>query len=308
MPKRDWRTNLALGLIAPFVIVVGYGFVQLATSGELPSCKNTDPRSGYAATDPKNAAMPQSIYYQLSCHDPAQDKDGKCQAWRQAEVAQEQACLARYQFWIGSAIALFGLAGLFLTLDANRQTADAAVATLVASQRAWIRRDKITFASPLIFRDDGLVYTSVVLHITNVGNAPALHVHIRAILLGATDGEAPHEKALHLFNAWRQYSVYGGFPLFPKQAYPTRDFLVRHATILSKEDADAATDGDGRMTLYLATCINYSFSSDPTRNHQTSCLFEIRSHAHPFIMRETGEIQDKELWLMEELGVIDSAD
>jgi hypothetical protein len=295
--------------------LIGYAAAQLTAGGQVPGCKNTDPKTSYATTDPKNAAVDESIYNKLGCYNPAHDKYEKCQAWRQAEAAEEQACMARYQFWVGSLIGVFGLLGLFGTLiytadaaKAASQSADAAKGTLIASQRAWIRRDRISFRSPLHMRDDGMVHTTVTIDFTNVGNVPALHVNEFAWLLaGEKGGGPPYDRAQSLFKKVRLQPISQGLILFAGESYPRRNgrHLQPQQGVHLIEASETLKAGE--MTLYLATCINYAFSSDGSNHHQTSCLFEVR--APWFLHRDSGHIPEGQLALMEGgMGAIDTAD
>jgi hypothetical protein len=161
--------------------------------------------------------------------------------------------------------------------------------SLIASQRAWIRRDQVFFTGPLEFRPDGLANTSVTLEFTNVGNAPALHVNMFAWLLPiGANGVVPHDRAKQLFAKVRKNPVSGGFTLFPGQAYPRTKGTRTHQGIhITKEEADAVCDAANRMVLYVAACINYSFATGPSVNHQTACLFEVLSSTG-FITRTPG--------------------
>lgn len=162
--------------------------------------------------------------------------------------------------------------------EAAKVSAEVAKQAMIASQRAWIRRTRIFFSTPLEVRDDGLVNSAVAFEFTNVGNAPALHINEFAWLLPVTDGLVPQERATELFAGVREHPVSGGFTLFPGQSYPRdRDIPVHHSVHLTNEQAEAASDDAGRMSLFVAACINYVFSSDLNHHHQTSCLFEVRT-------------------------------
>jgi hypothetical protein len=182
--------------------------------------------------------------------------------------------------------------------------------TLIAGRRAWIRRDRIAFSSPLIFREDGLAHAAVSFEFTNVGNTPALHIQKFAWLLTGTAGATvPEARAKALFEKARRQPVSGRLTLFPGQAYPRYGQTpVGQGVVLLKEEVDAATDDAGRVSLYLAAGINYAFASDPTNNHQTTCLFEVQSKSF-FISRDRKIIPTDDLRLDESgfLGM-DSAD
>jgi hypothetical protein len=187
--------------------------------------------------------------------------------------------------------------------DAGEKQIALARDTLIVSQRAWIKRDRIAFAGPLVFRDDGLIHSHVILEFTNVGNAPALHVNMFAWLLPVIGGAIPEDGARKRFEGVRGNPVSYGFTLFPGQAYPrARSPRIQLGIHLTKDEVDAASDGAGRMVLYVAACINYAFSSDPNTNHQTSCLFEVVQPAQ-FLTRASGSIPDTDL-ILEESGFL----
>lgn len=162
------------------------------------------------------------------------------------------------------------------TADEAERSADYAGDAIVASTRAWIRRDKITFSAPLNFHSDGLLESSVDFEFTNVGNAPALHVNKFAWFIAVTDGKVPKERAEKLFAQKRANPVSDGFTLFPSQSYPKPGQIpVGQSLVLSAEKTTQAVDEAGRLSLYVAACINYSFATDSKTNHQTCCLFEV---------------------------------
>lgn len=301
MPNSNWLSRLALGFIAPAVIVIGYMVAVLVSGGDPLRCKETEQHPAKPTANPQQTTVPQPQSVEPQCGKPGTERDNNCQSWRQAEAAEEQACIARRQFWAG----IVALVLLIATFAANavagwgaKEAAEVGKDTLVASQRAWIRRDRIYFSSPLVFREDGLVHSSVSFQFTNVGNAPALHIQKFAWLLPVTDGLVPEARASALFEKARRQPVSSGFALFPRQTYP-RDGQtpVSQGLVLTKGEVDAATDDAGRMCLYLAAGINYAFASDPTNNHQTCCLFEVQSSG--FIARDRGSIPATDLRLDE---------
>ncbi len=107
-----------------------------------------------------------------------------------------------------------------------------------------------------------------------------------------SNGVIPEERARELFDEWRGKRVTGGFVLFPKRRYPrtggVAGNVIREDVNSTSEQADAATDEHGGICLWVAACINYSFASDPTKNHQTSCLFEVQSKTTGFLTRTPG--------------------
>ena len=302
----NWRYHLALGWLAPFLILFGYAVAFLVSGGDLLHCKKANPESSNAASQPKPVAIPEPIKNERDCRDSSSQRDEKCQSWRQAEAAEEQACVARRQFYAGA----IGLFLLFFTLLANavagwgaKEAADVARDTLIASNRAWIKRTRVYFATSLDFGPDGRVHSSVAYEFVNRGNAPALHIQMAACLLSIDNGHVPERRARQFFEEERRKPIYGGFALFPKERYPRpRDRRVLDGVHLTKEEADRATDNAGRMTLFLAACISYTFASDPKKLHQTSCLFEVTTK-QPFIIRNGPRIPETDLGL-EETGIL----
>jgi hypothetical protein len=145
MSVSNWRSNIAIagGLGAVAALLLWFAIAHVLAGGDLLRCKKPNQQPGYT-TDNQNPslqsrapgqskAFPQSIYKQLSCDKPETEKQYElCQQWRAAEGAEEQACIARRQFWIGSFLTIFGLIGLLLSIN----YAAASVATLATSERA----------------------------------------------------------------------------------------------------------------------------------------------------------------------------
>jgi hypothetical protein len=113
MPYRYWRSDVALGLLAIAALLGGY-FVPLVLSGsDVMRSKDENARPRFATANQDGGFLqssvpglskvrPQSVYKQLSCDKPETQKQYElCQQWRAAEAAEEQACVARRQFWVG---------------------------------------------------------------------------------------------------------------------------------------------------------------------------------------------------------------
>lgn len=315
----------AFGLLAIFVFIVCAALTLLAIDTPFdPNQSNYQgPKTSTDQCHPK--LRPFGLDVPAQSGDPVNQNSDKrekadlCQQIRMADAAEEAADTA----WRQYVVSKWALFGLFLTVvftglawkaarDAANHaesTANVAKQTLIESQRAWIRRDKITFDTPLTFTEDGVAITSVALEFTNIGNAPALNIEKHVVLLPGTNGEFPRKRAEALFAKWREYPPSGGFALFPGQTYPRpRDVPVPNSVHLTKDEVDSCSDNRGRMTFYLAVCINYALSTDPTKNRQTSCLFEVGSNLG-WISKDRGEISDLKVKL-EGVGFhsIDTAD
>lgn len=248
--------------------------------------------------------------YLPDCAQPKnRDEADLCEQMRMAEAAKDTVRVGNWQVGVGIGAAIVScLAAIFTAwaayaasqaAKASERSVDVARDALVASQRAWIKRDRIFFSAPLEVRDDGLLHSTVGFEFTNVGIAPALHVQMEAWLLPVTRGRIPEDRALALFDEARARPVSRGFALFPGESYPRHgDHPTRDGVQMTREEVEAACDEHGRLTLYLAACISYAFASDPKRYHQTSCLFEVH-FTGGFITREPGEINEADLRLEE---------
>lgn len=162
--------------------------------------------------------------------------------------------------------------------EASKTAAEVANQNLIASQRAWIKGGRMYISTGVIFDANGALNTSVMFEMSNVGNAPALHVKFRAQIFPMLDGKIPILAAKAFFDEVKNRPVSGGFILYPRNTYPgPSDSPVHHGIGLSKQEIEAATDEHGRMSsLYVAGCINYSFPSDLTKWHQTAALMQIK--------------------------------
>jgi hypothetical protein len=321
MSVRDWLRNNETGLLGALgFLIVGALTVVVAIPH---TARGPSPSKPEAASQQKSQqqrdwrpsfypAEPYAAYHNDNCQAPKDREEADlCQQWRVAEATEKSVALADSQHWLNSlqawstVIAAIATAAAAIAAGyAARSSADAAKVArdaLVASERAWIRRDRIVFSEPLQFASTGLLNTSVQLEFTNVGSAPAIHVNTFAWLIPDEHGTAPQQRAREHFNSVRSNPVSSGFTLFPGQAYPRdRDIPVHESVMLRPEETDTASDEVGRISLYLAACINYSFASDPDKNHQTSCMFEVRA---PWpIARGADDIPETQLGLLEIAG------
>lgn len=299
-------------------ILCALAFSQWVTVAHLPSrTSSPEPKASryyrQAQTDktPSSRESVERRAYDPGCPDPQSREDADlCEQRRMADATVKTVALADSQYrWnvaqaVGTIVAALAaaLAAVFAGMAAKQagRSTDVARETLIASERAWVKRIRIYFSSSLDFREDGLVFSSIAFEFTNVGNAPALHVQMAAWLLPITNGGPPERRAKELFEERRNHPVSGGFTLFPGDSYPrNRDIQTNELVVLTPEEAVAAADNAGRLSLYLAACISYAFSADPAKYHQTSCLFQVEPTTGIFITADRRSIPETELRLQE---------
>jgi hypothetical protein len=190
MPSRNWSSDFALGLIAPCALVLGFLLVLWSSGRDFAGCAYRNQKNYQPTQEQVGTVAPDAINSQLSCRDDRAQNDDKCQAWRQAEAAERQACIAHTQFLVGSLISVFGLVGLFMTI---RYTADSAKAASEAaretarSANAQIQADAaLLFVEKILF-DEAYPHT-VTAVFRNAGKTPAYVAgHRRELLITADE-------------------------------------------------------------------------------------------------------------------------
>jgi hypothetical protein len=86
----------------------------------------------------------------------------------------------------------------------------------------------------------------------------------------------PRDAANKFFEDISAKKVGGRRVLFPNDSYPTpRDAAAYDIVQSTRGELEGAVDEHGRVGLYLAACIYYTFASDVERYHQTNCLYEV---------------------------------
>lgn len=136
MSRSNWRYYLALGWLAPLAVLLGYGVALIVSGGDLLHCKKPHASGSNATRQQKPISIPEPVKNEFSCRDERSERDEKCQSWRQAEAAEDQACVARRQFYAGAFIGLLGLMGLAGTVIFTKQAADGALQAADAAQRS----------------------------------------------------------------------------------------------------------------------------------------------------------------------------
>ncbi len=160
--------DIALGAVAPVAVLIGFLITHIVAGGhDLIGCYRDSPRAV--------STIQSSNGRQVDCRDVRAQTDDKCQAWRQAEAGERQACIAYAQFVIGSLISLLGLGGLILTV---RYTAASAQAASEAAQQAAKAVDVQMQAEGAFFyitrvERDPIWPDGVIVHFINAGKTPA---------------------------------------------------------------------------------------------------------------------------------------
>lgn len=319
MSKRDWGHYIATGLSAVLTIYAGT-FIASWVAGEgIFGCNKAKQYSAEGSSKvidgfPITPLRVGAEYEEPNCTRPKnKDYADLCQQRRMADSAAESGCYAGWQTFF----ALLGLLGVGGTVyfawkavryakeaassgrDAAkhaRDSAEVARDALIASQRAWIRRIRVS-PGPLHI-DDGGATTTIAIEMRNVGNAPALHVSMHAWLFAVTNGEIPTGRAMACCDALRTAPFMTGFMLFPDESYPNSNLIpVLIGCQLSGDIIKSASQGPGSyIGLCIGGCIDYTFPSDMGVHHQTSFFMEIESANGP-ISVSSGTVPSEKLRL-----------
>jgi hypothetical protein len=163
---------------------------------------------------------------------------------------------------------------------AAKESAEATKATLIASEKAWIRIDEISVGGGgLSISEDG-ASVAIAFVVTNIGNSPAIRLshHVKLIAL-ATGISIPDEQAKVCDEAKRTWQ--GGFTLFPNDTFPRSLGMGEYAfgINISKDAIALGLQGspDKRhLSLMVVGCIDYTFGTDPETHHQTPFIRQFR--------------------------------
>ena len=189
--------------------------------------------------------------------------------------------------------------------DAAKESADVANRTLIASQRAWIRTDKIGFGGGGLAIDNNGASVSISFTITNTGNTPAINITPHAwLVVLKSGGPFPWQVQQSRCGEIRTQAFAPGFTLFPGESFPSNLGIDGWSlgTNASREEleAGAATSADKKqVVLYVVGCIDYTFPTDATTHHQTGFILEVRRDRAFPITLEDGVLPISRLSLME---------
>jgi len=165
---------------------------RLISGGDVLYCKEPDQGSSNAAEKPDSIAVPKALNDKRNCRDPRSQRDNECQSWRQAEAAEDQACVARRQFYVGVFIGLWGLIGLAGTVIFTKQAADGALAAAKAAEASADTADKTLLATQATAKRQLRAYVTIVgghMRVKNVNGQPSLEIFIQFKNSGQTPGE-----------------------------------------------------------------------------------------------------------------------
>jgi hypothetical protein len=180
MPFSDWRKEHTLVLGAALAPVIAYVALTVLAGGDPLRCQNSGSKPGYIDRDPQSRAQAPTddqsrsvlngSYKQLNCQKPENGQAyERCQQWRSAEAAEEQACLARRQFWLGI-LSVFGLLGTIIYAGKQAQA-------IVDNERPWVGVE--TVSSERIGQSNRDFSARVV--IKNTGHTPAFDMKAKFI-------------------------------------------------------------------------------------------------------------------------------
>jgi hypothetical protein len=184
-------------------------------------------------------------------------------------------------------------------LRASTDSTQLARDSLIATNRAWIHTPEVTIGDqPLLFYEATTrptlgASTSVAIRMTNVGNAPAIHVTTHLRMIAMRTGVYPWQEQMKLADEVKGTAFNTGRTLFPKEVYPDHIGYgkVSYRVPISKDELDAAvnnnTAGTGVVSLHVVGCIDYTFPSDPTTHHQTGFIREVCKKGSPFFIKAT---------------------
>jgi hypothetical protein len=222
--------------------------------------------------------------YKLNANSPSLSQTHK------DTTAEER--LADYTLWLailtGGLVAMAGLQGFFLlradktaSISAQAASASAEVArsALVASNRAWLTADVrlVEGQDRVIFNKDGAVLP-IRIETRNIGNAPAVKVSWHAWLY--FEGQRisnPVKEQLEKSNRIRENPFGIGPTIFPQEQFPPPGSDWSYGAGVSWKEINARI-GEGRpraATITLIGCIDYTFSSDVDRHHQTGFILHV---------------------------------
>lgn len=226
--------------------------------------------------------------------------------------------ITRYTFWLmlfTGVLALVAIIQIYflysadktaaITANAAKESADVANKALIASQRAWVRADKIGFGGGGLAIDKNGASVSVSFKITNTGNSPALNVTPHAWLVVLKSGGLfPWQEQQRRCDEIRNQPFGTGFTLFPNESFPNNIGVGEWSfgTNASRDDIEkgALTSVDKKqLLLYVVGCIDYTFPTDATTHHQTGFILEVRRDRLLPVTFEDGIIPIDRLSLME---------
>lgn len=203
------------------------------------------------------------------------DEADLCEQIRMAEAAKRTVYLNEWQLWVG----LAGAAFLIITIFYSRKAAigalaaaEAAEATLVVSQRPWVRISRIhANAASLDGRGFNVDFS---FRVENVGRSPATRVRIvtEAIYL-PTDRLPPFEirdAQRELYESARADLFKSGLVVFPRDPMVLTGFGRIPREVI---DFDRKRFGSHRNP-FIAVCVAYDFVFD-NRTYVTSKVFRL---------------------------------
>lgn len=207
--------------------------------------------------------------------------------------------------------------------DTAAKAAEAAAASarvardaLVASNRAWIVGRMNLTDQPLSFGNGGL-YTSVSFDLVNTGAAPALNVSCHAWLLSSyiADGGTIQSRNAEMCERFKGAQPIVKTCMFPGQSLSdaTGYALIMLQAIMPKQEFDNGLLKDQPIgdviPAHLGGVVNYQFTTDPERVHQTSFLYEVKRNSPPYYMVVgAGDVPSAELELQVPINGGQSAD
>jgi hypothetical protein len=185
---------------------------------------------------------------------------------------------------------------------AAKDAADVAKSTLIAGQRAWIKPNKISFGSPLIFNQGG-ASTAIAFEITNIGQSPASNVEPHAWLGVFKDGGPfPAEEQKRRCDEIRAGAIWGGHTIFPGETFPKNVALGMYSVGVNLTPDDIAkallvSADHKKLSLFVVGCIDYTFATDPKRHHQTGFVLGLNKNGPYFISPDDGRVEIPDLEL-----------
>lgn len=169
------NNNLIIFLSVAFAILGAVALTEHMAGRSFYGCNYSKSRTDATEHSKRFPARLEngSLYEPVSCEKPkATDQENLCEQRRSAIAAEDQACAAWLQFWLGMA----GLAGLLATLAYNAMQ----VALLRNEQRPWLTMRPTAFVrSELDSSGDLLrIQTRVAIAVQNSGPQPAINVDL----------------------------------------------------------------------------------------------------------------------------------
>jgi hypothetical protein len=315
MSKRDWGSNapLGVGLAGAVLLLIAAGLIH--------HYKNTE-RAEHAASQQYEETKRIKPLGVAGSDRPYTDPKAYREEWRAERDLNAQREMAYWAFWTFIATC-FGIVILCATFwetakaaiaagdaaQSSARSADIAKETLVATERAWLRRDDVRFTTGIII-DQGGARTTIEMGVTNVGKAPALDAIMYARMLVTFDGHIPVKQAKAMLECIRADPYKGhGEVVFPGDTLPRggRQRLVGHPAV-GKGDIDRALkESNGYINFFVVVCVDYTFPSDMNRRHQTGALLVFDRASDKPINVKDGNIPIEDL-LLSDSFLLDHAD